>query len=136
MHDEPLYYSLPKSGSNDTVANAKCFDAMTSDTHETDSSKTKVTLKRSANTIHKFSKQNKQYRYTLDGNLGHMTEYVPPGASNTDGHKVIPDPNKMICMVCNDTASGVHYGVLACEGCKVSDITSLVVEFSLRKTIL
>lgn len=24
------------------------------------------------------------------------------------------------CLVCNDKASGLHYGVLACEGCKVS----------------
>uniref|UniRef100_A0A0X3PTB5 Nuclear receptor subfamily 1 group D member 2 n=1 Tax=Schistocephalus solidus TaxID=70667 RepID=A0A0X3PTB5_SCHSO len=24
----------------------------------------------------------------------------------------------MICLVCGDTASGVHYGVLSCEGCK------------------
>lgn len=23
------------------------------------------------------------------------------------------------CLVCNDKASGLHYGVLACEGCKV-----------------
>lgn len=26
------------------------------------------------------------------------------------------------CLVCNDKASGLHYGVLACEGCKVSHI--------------
>ena len=24
------------------------------------------------------------------------------------------------CLVCNDKASGLHYGVLACEGCKVA----------------
>lgn len=24
------------------------------------------------------------------------------------------------CLVCNDKASGLHYGVLACEGCKVT----------------
>lgn len=24
------------------------------------------------------------------------------------------------CLVCNDKASGLHYGVLACEGCKVN----------------
>lgn len=29
---------------------------------------------------------------------------------------VAPDAR---CLVCNDRASGLHYGVLACEGCKV-----------------
>uniref|UniRef100_A0A5K3EKH2 Nuclear receptor domain-containing protein n=1 Tax=Mesocestoides corti TaxID=53468 RepID=A0A5K3EKH2_MESCO len=24
----------------------------------------------------------------------------------------------MLCLVCGDTASGIHYGVLSCEGCK------------------
>lgn len=24
----------------------------------------------------------------------------------------------MNCLVCGDTASGIHYGVLSCEGCK------------------
>ncbi|VDM32517.1 unnamed protein product [Hydatigera taeniaeformis] len=26
--------------------------------------------------------------------------------------------NTMLCQVCGDTASGIHYGVLSCEGCK------------------
>ena len=26
------------------------------------------------------------------------------------------------CLVCNEIASGVHYGVLTCEGCKVNKI--------------
>lgn len=26
------------------------------------------------------------------------------------------------CRVCNDKASGVHYGIESCEGCKVSPI--------------
>lgn len=26
-----------------------------------------------------------------------------------------------LCRVCNDKASGVHYGIETCEGCKVSD---------------
>lgn len=28
-------------------------------------------------------------------------------------------PSDARCLVCNDKASGLHYGVLACEGCKV-----------------
>jgi hypothetical protein len=26
------------------------------------------------------------------------------------------------CRVCNDKATGVHYGIATCEGCKVSNI--------------
>lgn len=28
-----------------------------------------------------------------------------------------------LCVVCNDKASGFHYGVMSCEGCKVSGET-------------
>lgn len=29
------------------------------------------------------------------------------------------EPGEARCLVCNDKSSGLHYGVLACEGCKV-----------------
>jgi hypothetical protein len=33
--------------------------------------------------------------------------------------KKLPSVHFGSCKVCNDKASGVHYGVASCEGCKV-----------------
>lgn len=47
--------------------------------------------------------------------------FASPGTSQIvrdgDGTGIALDAR---CLVCNDKASGLHYGVLACEGCKVS----------------
>jgi hypothetical protein len=37
--------------------------------------------------------------------------------SDHDNNNVTTQRGK--CQVCNDDASGLHYGVLTCEGCKV-----------------
>lgn len=29
-----------------------------------------------------------------------------------------PPPQRRLCLVCNDIASGFHYGVASCEACK------------------
>lgn len=41
------------------------------------------------------------------------------------------------CFVCQDTSSGYHYGVSACEGCKVraGDSTSVCTEGSVRQDV-
>lgn len=36
------------------------------------------------------------------------------------GPEESPAPLDLECRVCSDKASGFHYGVHACEGCKVS----------------
>lgn len=33
------------------------------------------------------------------------------------------DQSSKLCAVCNDRASGKHYGVYSCEGCKVRNYT-------------
>lgn len=33
---------------------------------------------------------------------------------------VISEDGRRACLVCGDTANGLHFGVQTCEGCKVS----------------
>lgn len=32
------------------------------------------------------------------------------------------------CKICNDKASGIHYGVVTCEGCKVISLFQLMIK--------
>ncbi|KAK6637085.1 hypothetical protein RUM43_010759 [Polyplax serrata] len=55
---------------------------------------------------------------------------LPPGVWSRDGkpqgitvigdsrHEPEEDEQPMICMICEDRATGLHYGIITCEGCK------------------
>lgn len=41
------------------------------------------------------------------------------------------DGTTVLCRVCGDKASGFHYGVHSCEGCKVNILTASLLIFSI-----
>ncbi|XP_028967280.1 hormone receptor 4-like [Galendromus occidentalis] len=43
-----------------------------------------------------------------------LTSPKEPGKEETDEE----DDQPMICMICEDKATGLHYGIITCEGCK------------------
>ena len=116
---------MPDSkGQHDTLASAKHLisTVLPSRNHTNEPEKEFSEIKREKSPVKeiKFSNENKEYPCNVDGFLNHISEYMLPATNKKDDHRGMVDKTKMICMVCTDKASGVHYGVLACEGCKVS----------------
>ena len=59
------------------------------------------------------------------GNLDQLPAQAQPSGSifNRDcgepGNRILDeDDQPMICMICDDKATGLHYGIITCEGCK------------------
>jgi len=52
---------------------------------------------------------------SADGNIDVDIAGIYSAANLYNGASIIP---KRMCLVCSDTASGLHYGVASCEACK------------------
>lgn len=60
---------------------------------------------------------------TLSSHLRESNEMSSNIESTSEKEKVTYDFGN--CKVCNDKASGIHYGVASCEGCKVRELKIL-----------
>ena len=57
------------------------------------------------------------------GNIEQLPAHAQPSESyfnnNEPTNRMIEeDDQPMICMICEDKATGLHYGIITCEGCK------------------
>ncbi|TRY63599.1 hypothetical protein TCAL_12581 [Tigriopus californicus] len=54
-----------------------------------------------------------------EGDKSQLPSQTPNKSEETDG-KVGPteEDEPLICMICEDKATGLHYGIITCEGCK------------------
>ena len=59
------------------------------------------------------------------GNIEQLPPHAQPSESYFSGNNHEPtnrmveeDDQPMICMICEDKATGLHYGIITCEGCK------------------
>ena len=74
------------------------------DTNRTQQQSSKLKIKNiQSNQIEQQSSTSKQVPHR------NLTQPNKPRGATYDGN---------VCMICSDRASGFHYGVLACEGCK------------------
>jgi len=58
-----------------------------------------------------------------NGNLDSLPAHAQPSVTWNGGieptnRMVEEDDQPMICMICEDKATGLHYGIITCEGCK------------------
>ncbi|KFM63027.1 Hormone receptor 4, partial [Stegodyphus mimosarum] len=83
-----------------------------------DSSKTLTTINSPSSSTHVPDSQ--ALNLTVSGPVIRKSEVSAAASSSVTrtGNEEEEDETPMVCMICEDKATGLHYGIITCEGCK------------------